>query len=183
MKHTAAQPKKSTGLKFLIPVATLLTAVALTAGSGASFVSNSVNPANSYATGTLTQSNSKANTAIFSSSNLKPGDSVLGTVTITNSGSLPAGFSLTETATNGFVTKGNLTLSIATAANPGTPVWSGTFGTTGNIALGEFAAGEARTYVFTVTLAQAATNAEQGKTASASYSWDAVQTAASTYNQ
>jgi len=183
MKHAAAQPKKSTGLKFLIPVATLLTAVALTAGSGASFVSSSVNPANSYATGTLSQSNSKADTAIFSASNLKPGDSVVGTVTITNSGSLPAGFRLTETATNGFATPSNLTLSIAAASAPTVPVFQGTFGTAPVIALGEFAAGEARTYVFTVTLAQAATNAEQGKTASASYSWDAVQTAASTYNQ
>lgn len=183
MKHAAAPAKKSAGLKFLVPVATLLAAVALTAGSGADFVSSSVNTSNSYASGTLTQSNSKANAAIFSLSNLKPGDSVVGKVTITNTGTLPATFRLSEAATNGFVNKANLSLSIAAASAPGTPVWAGTFGTAGTVALGDFAAGEAREYIFTVTLAQSADNTEQGKTASATYSWDATQTAATTYNQ
>src|SRR6476620_2355883 len=123
MQHAAASPKKASGLKFLVPVATLLAAVALTAGSGADFVSTSVNTSNVYASGTLTQSNSKANTAIFSLTNLKPGDTVVGKVTITNTGTLPAAFRLTESATNGFVNKANLQLSIAAASAPGTPVW------------------------------------------------------------
>jgi len=172
--------------RILIPVATLLAAAALTVGTGADFVSSSTNTANSYATGTLTQSNSKANAAIFSLGNLKPGDSVVGKVTITNTGTLASTFKLTENATNGFVNKSNLTLRITTAAAPTTTVWTGTFGaltTAGPLALGDFGAGEAREYIFTVTLAQSADNTEQGKSASASFTWDAVQTAASTYNQ
>ena len=44
-----------------------------------------------------------------------------------------------------------------------------------DIDLGSFAAGEARTYKFTVTLDQAAGNADQGKSATADYEWTAVQ--------
>ena len=185
--NTATANRRFTARRAILPLAALLAAAALTVGSGASFTSNSANTASSYTTGTLTQSNSKANTAIFNLGNLKPGDSLSGTVTITNSGSLPASFKLTETGTNGFANKDNLTLKIAPSATPGTPIWSGTFGaltTAGPLALaGDWAAGEARTYVFTVTLAQAADNTEQGKTASATYQWDAIQTAAVAYNQ
>lgn len=184
-RHTAV---RSTPLatRILVPVATLLAAVALTVGSGATFVSSSTNTGNSYESGTLTQTNSKANSAIFSLSNVKPGDAVVGKVTITNSGSLPATFALAENATNGFTTKSNLTLRITTTAAPSVTVWSGTFGaltTAGPLALGEFAAGEAREYVFTVTLASAADNTEQGKSASATYNWNATQLAATTTNQ
>ena len=172
--------------RILVPVATLIAAAALTIGTGADFVSTSVNVSNSYATGTLTQSNSKANAAIFSLSNLKPGDSLVGKVTITNTGTLASTFKLTENASNGFVNKSNLTMRITTTAAPNTTLWSGTFGaltTAGPLALGDFAAGEAREFIFTVTLAQAADNTEQGKSASGTFTWDAIQTAAATYNQ
>ena len=172
--------------RILIPVATLIAAAALTAGTGANFVSSSTNTANSFATGTLTQSNSKPNAAIFSLNNLKPGDSLVGTVTIANTGTLASTFTLTEDATNGFVNKDNLELRITTAADLSSTVWEGTFGeltTAGPLALGDFAAGESREYIFTVTLDPSADNTEQGKSASASYAWDAIQTDATTYNQ
>ncbi|TQO20611.1 camelysin-like metallo-endopeptidase [Rhodoglobus vestalii] len=185
--NAATTNRRFTARRIILPLAALLAAAAVAVGSGASFVSSSVNTASSYTTGTLTQSNSKANTAIFTLGNLKPGDSLSGTVTITNSGSLPASFRLTETGTNGFVNPDNLTLKIAPSTAPTTPIWSGTFGAltaAGPLALaGDWAAGEARTYVFTATLAQSANNTEQGKNASASYQWDAIQTAAVAYNQ
>lgn len=171
--------------RILVPLAGLLVAAAITVGSGADFVANSVNTGNAYSTGTLLQANSKADSAIFNLSNLKPGDTVNGKVTITNSGSLAAGIKLSESAVNGFTTKSNLTLTI-TAAGSATPVWSGTFGaltTAGPVDLGTFAAGEAREYTFSVTLAQAAGNEEQGKTATATYTWNSTQTAATTTNQ
>ncbi|MEX5271592.1 TasA family protein [Kocuria sabuli] len=171
--------------RVLVPLAGLAAAAALAVGSGADFTSNSVNSANAYTTGTLTQANSKANSAIFALDNLKPGDTLNGTVTITNSGSLPATFKLSETATNGFTTKSNLKLTI-TEAGSATPVWSGTFGdltTAGPKDLGTWEAGAAKTFVFSVTLAQSADNTEQGKTATATYSWNAVQTAAVTHDR
>jgi spore coat-associated protein N len=167
--------------RVLAPLATLVVAGALAVGSGASFTSQSENPANVYATGTLTQDNSKANAAIFDVSNLKPGDTVNGEVTITNTGSLPAVFSLTETADNGFVTKSNLQMRISRVG--GGEVFAGTFGTAGVRPLGTFAAGEARTYRFSVVLDADAGNAEQGRTATAGYVWDGVQTDAVTVDQ
>lgn len=182
---SAAVKTVSRRRRILIPLAGLLAAAALTLGSGADFISSSVNTSNAYATGTLSQTNSKANSAIFTLGNLKPGDTLNGKVTITNSGSLPAAFKLTETATNGFTTKANLKLTI-TPTGSTTPVWSGTFAdltTAGPLALGTWTAGEAREYTFSVTLAQTADNTEQGKTAGATYTWDAVQTAATVTNQ
>ncbi|GAT71789.1 hypothetical protein MHM582_0253 [Microbacterium sp. HM58-2] len=171
--------------RILLPLAGLAVAAAVAVGSGADFVSNSVNAANAYSTGTLEQTNSKSGSAIFDLSNLKPGDTVNGKVTIKNSGTLAADFTLTEDAVNGFATKSNLTL-VVTQTGVSTPVWSGTFGaltTSGPLSLGTFTAGEAREYTFSVTLAQSATNAEQGKTATASYSWNSTQTAATTTEQ
>ena len=163
--------------KVLAPLAVLLAAGALAVGSGATFTSTTSNTISSVTAGTLTQSNSKAGEAIFDATNLKPGDTVKGSLTITNTGSLPASFSLTETAsTNGF-TGSNLQLVITDRTN-GTEVYNGTFGGLVDgtkVTLGDFAAGTAAEYEFVVTLAQATPNADQGKTATATYTWDAVQ--------
>jgi spore coat-associated protein N len=164
--------------RLLVPMATMLAAGAIALASGASFTSSSANAASTYATGTLTQSNSRANEAIFTGTNLKPGDTVTGSVTIENTGTLAADFRLTETATNGFVDPSRLQLQIR---EDGDSIFSGTFGTADTIDLGTFEAGESRTYLYTAKLAQDAPNAEQGRTASASYAWDAVQGAPSTF--
>jgi len=183
--QTSADKAIRSRKRVLVPLAGLLIASAIAVGSGADFVANSVNSANAFTTGTLQQTNSRDGVAIFDLGNMKPGDTLTGKVTITNSGTLPAGIKLTENAVNGFVTKSNLTLTI-TAAGSATPVWSGTFGALTGAApvdLGVFAKGEAREYTFSVTLAQSATNDEQGKTATATYTWNSTQTAATTYNQ
>ena len=65
-------------------------------------------------------------------------------------------------------------------------MWSGTFGDltkAGALDLGEFAAGESRDYTFSTTLAQTADNTEQGKNASAVYTWDSKQAAATAVSQ
>ncbi|HEX5859356.1 MAG TPA: TasA family protein [Microbacterium sp.] len=174
-----AQPARSRK-RILVPLAGLLVAAAITVGSGADFVANSVNTGNAFTTGTLTQSNSKANSAIFTLGNLKPGDTLVSTVTIGNTGSLPATIALTEAAVNGFVTPANLQLTISQG---GATIWTGTFGTLGTAQLGEFAPGASREYTFSVTLAQTATNAEQAKTATATYTWNSTQLAATVHTQ
>lgn len=167
--------------KVLAPLATLLAAGAIIVGSGASFTSSSASTGNVYATGTLSQSNSKANEAIFDAANLKPGDVLRGSVVIENTGSLPAVFSLSEDATNGFTDPSALSLQVSHGT---TDVYAGTFGELGAaLVLGEFAPGEARTYTFAVTLSADAGNAEQGKQASATYAWDSIQTAGQTIAQ
>lgn len=173
--------------KALVPLTTLAAAGALAVGSGADFSSQTANPNSIVASGTLTQSNSKTGAAVFNISNIKPGDVVGGEVTITNTGSLPAVMSVTESAFSS-------TFS-ATAGSPATPtlnlvvtegsteVYNGAFGSMATKALGTFAAGQAKTYKFTLTFNQGAGNSDQGKTASATYTWNGAQTSNVTINQ
>jgi len=61
------------------------------------FDASTSNPGNSLSSGTLTMTNSKNGHLILSvSSNMKPGDVACGSVTITNSGSLPGQVELSE---------------------------------------------------------------------------------------
>lgn len=171
--------------KILVPLATLLAAGAIAVGSGATFTSTSGNTISAATSGTLTQSNSKAGQAVFDLTNMKPGDVLNGSLKLSNTGSLPATFSLTEvSSTNGFSGE-NLTLVIKNTTT-NTTVYSGTFGGLADgtkNALGQWAAGEANDYTFTVTLDQAADNTQQGKTATAVYTWDAVQLDGTITNQ
>jgi spore coat-associated protein N len=163
--------------RVLVPLATLLAAGAVAVGSGATFTSTSSNAMSGVTSGTLSQSNSANGEAIFTLPNMKPGDTVTGKLTLTNTGSLPAKFSLTELSSSNAFSTDNLTLTIADAAG-GNPIFSGTFGALTDGAkneLGTFAAGDAHTYVFTVALKESATSAEQAKSASATYVWDSVQ--------
>lgn len=171
--------------KILVPLATLLAAGAIAVGSGATFTSTTGNTISSVTAGTLTHTNSKADQAIFNLSNMKPGDVLNGTLTLTNTGSLPATFSLTEVSSaNGF-TGANLNLDIVDTTT-GATVYTGTFGglTDGTkVGLGDWAAGSAHTFKFTVTLNQNTPNADQGKSANAVYSWSSIQLNAETFNQ
>lgn len=171
--------------KILVPLATLVAAGAVAVGSGATFTSTTGNTISAVTSGTLKHTNSKDGGAIFSLTDLKPGDTVNGTLTLTNTGSLPAAFSLTEFASaNGF-SGSYLNLAVKNTTT-GATVYSGTFGGLADGAkndLGVIAAGVANTFVFTVTLAQDAPNSEQGKTANASYQWDSVQLSGETFNQ
>jgi hypothetical protein len=168
---------KSNTRKVLIPLATLVAAGAVAVGSGATFSSTSGNTISAVTAGTLSQSNSKADQAIFNLSDLKPGDTLNGTLTLTNTGSLPAAFSLSEdSSTNGFAGT-NLSLDIVdTTANK--TVYTGTFGGLADgakNALGTWAGGDAHPFKFTVKLAQDTPNTDQGKAAGAVYSWSSVQ--------
>jgi spore coat-associated protein N len=167
----------ATSRKLLVPLATLVAAGAIAVGSGATFTSHSGNTISAVTAGTLTQSNSKDGGAVFDLTNIKPGDTVNGSLTLTNTGSLPGRFSLTETASSNAFTGSLLTLVI-TDLTSGSTVYDGTFGglVDGSAtALGTYGAGDAHQLRFSVHLAEAATNLEQGKAASASYAWDAVQ--------
>jgi hypothetical protein len=163
--------------KILVPLATVLAAGAIVVGSGATFTSTSGNTISAVTSGTLTQTNSKNGQAIFNLTNMKPGDVLNGTLKLTNTGSLPATFSLTEGSSTNTFAAGNLSLDIVdNTANKS--VYSGNFGdlVDGSAnALGTWAAGEAHTFTFTVKLNASTPNTDQGKSASATYTWDAVQ--------
>lgn len=173
---TTPAPRRSR--RILVPLATLAAAGALVVGSGASFTSASENAESIVTSGTLEQINSRADAAIFNVDNIKPGDTVTGSVTITNSGSLGATFSVTETATNGFGQPEKLTMKLTD--DEGNVFHDGTFGDLGGAAnrvdLGAaFAPGESRTYTYVVKLDFSADDSNQGDSATAEYVWDAVQ--------
>ncbi|MET1038051.1 MAG: TasA family protein [Aeromicrobium sp.] len=171
--------------KILLPLATLVAAGAIAVGSGATFTSTSANTISSVTSGTLSQSNTKANAAVFNLTNIKPGDVVNGSLTIKNTGTLPATFSLTETASaNGF-TAANLTLDITNTTTKKV-VFSGTFGDLVDgtkTDLGLVGPGVSNDYTFSAKLAASTPNDDQGKTASAAFQWDSIQADAATSNQ
>ena len=171
--------------KILLPLATLVAAGAIAVGSGATFNSTTANTISSVTSGTLNHTNSKDGKAILSLTNIKPGDTVNGSLTITNTGSLAADFTLTETSSTNAFSDNYLSLTI-TNTTTGSTVYTGTFGGLVDGAktpLGTVAPGVANNYVFSVKLADDAPNSQQNKTATAAYQWDSVQQNASTTNQ
>lgn len=174
MNYLIRNPRRA-----IVALLTALAATAAAVGSGADFSSHSANPANTFSSGTLVQSNSKSGVAIVTGSNLKPGDVRSGEVTITNTGSLAGTFKLVESNASNAFGAGNMTLKIDDVSGK-TPVnvYSGDIGKVPaeGIGLGSYAAGEARTYRFTTTFAQNAPNSDQAKVAKADYEWDAVPT-------
>jgi hypothetical protein len=171
--------------KILVPLATLAAAGAIAVGSGATFTSHTENTISAATSGTLKHTNSKDNAAIFNLTNMKPGDVLTGGLTLTNTGSLPAKFSLTEgTSANGF-SGSNLSLRI-TNTTTNTVVYDGTFGGLTDGAkndIGTIQPGAASSFSFRVALDQNADNTQQNKTASATYSWDSVQLDGESFNQ
>ncbi len=171
--------KLTTRRRVLVTVASVLTAGALAVGSGASFTAQTQNAVNHAEAGTLTQTNSLAGASIYNLANMKPGDTVNGKVTVTNSGSLAANLKLTESGVvNGFSQPTKVRMTVTDVTVPASPVVVANniaYGTLGAVDLGQWAAGQARTYVFSVTLDVTADNTNQGDMADASYTWDSTQ--------
>jgi spore coat-associated protein N len=160
--------------------AAALSALAITPGTFGGFTSATANPNNSVSSGTLVMTNSATGAAVVTATNglalnnMKPGDSATGSVTITNSGSLPADLTLAiSNATNTFPS-GAVTLLIKDGT---TTVYTGNVANTpAPIALGgTWAAGASHTYDVTVAIPSAADNTAQGKTASFELDWNGVQ--------
>jgi hypothetical protein len=83
-------------LQVLVAMAALLLAVSVVIGSGASFTSSTANAGNLFTGGILSHTNSKAPGAILTLSKMRPGDSVSGTVTLSNTGDVPGKFTLSK---------------------------------------------------------------------------------------
>ena len=175
----AAHPRRTLGA-----LAVVLAAVGITVGSGANFTSHAANPANTFTAGTLTIGSSTSS-ALFNAGNMKPGDTVNGTVDIANTGSVPGTFTLsTSNVVDTGALLGQLDLKVedcgvfngATAPTcAGTNyVYNGKANAVGTASLGSFAASAKHRYKFDVTLPSNTTNAFQGKTASVEFDWDAA---------
>ena len=165
--------------RLLATLALLLAATGVAIGSGASFTSASVNPTNTFASGTLTQSNSKDGAAVLTAENMKPGDTKSGTVTIENTGTLGGTFSLTESKVSSGFSTTTLQLKVVDET-AGTDVYTGPLGGLGTKTLGDWAVGAKHTYKFTITFPETgvAQNDDQNKKATADFTWNAKQLAA-----
>jgi hypothetical protein len=179
---------------FAIGTAGALSALAAVAipGTFGSFNATTTNPSNSAAAGTLQMTNSQSGAAIVTLSNIRPGDSQAGTLTIKNSGTLTADMYLSESNLSGDTPfAGDLQLKVEDTTL-GTTVYNGAFngmastvsGSAAGIHLSpssgtQWAAGEQHGFKFTVTFpnnasSTGADNAYQGKTASAQFDWQGV---------
>jgi hypothetical protein len=179
----------------LAALATVLVAVGITAASGADFTATSANPSNSFATGTLTISNSKPASFIMQAAGMKPGDAArVGTVDIGNAGTLSGAFTLTRgtivDSDTGNPLSGKLNVTVvdcgafdgSTAPDCGdgddVQKYQGTLAAMGSgtpiSALGNYAGGEKHRFQFSVAVDTSAGNAYQGDSSQVEFTWNAA---------
>jgi spore coat-associated protein N len=186
-KRRPTKALRRAGAAAALPLAIVVAAVAIAAAGSTGGVRTAA--ATIRAAGAVTMTNSKAPGAILTAGGMKPGGSVQGQVTITNSGD-PATYVLTSSnlsntagPLSGPPLSGRLQLLVQdiTGATPAL-VYSGAFGAMPSRTLGNFAANEARTYRFTVTLPNGGPassdttgdNVYQGASSSLQFDWTAT---------
>lgn len=167
--------------------------------SSALFTDSTNIGSNSFTNGTVVISTDPATTA-FTASNLAPGDSVFGTVKVSNLGTLPMRYAMTSTATNAdskalasqlqMTVKSGVGTCDATGFSGGSTLYNaaalGGLATSVNIlgdpATGQqtgdrsLAAGANETLCFRVTLPTSTSNTYQGATTTATLTFAAEQT-------
>jgi hypothetical protein len=147
----------------------------LTAASGTSNGgSSSANP--------VQISNSREGVAILTASNMKPGSTTTGTVTITNSSSVDEDVSLAKSnlsdsgpATAKLSSILDLLIQDVTAPSSPSTVYSGKLGSMSALALGTYAKRTGRSYRFTVTYPASAGSAYQRTSTSVDFNWTAAK--------
>lgn len=175
----------------LAALATVLVAVGITAASGADFTASSANPANTFATGTLSIYNSKEAAAVLTASGMRPGAAATtGTVDIGNTGSLAGTFSLNRgtpvDSDSANPLSGKLNVKVvdcglfvgatAPTCDVADPVkFTGTLASMSSaVSLGSFAGTEKHRYEFSVAVDASAGNPYQGDTSETVFTWTAV---------
>jgi spore coat-associated protein N len=177
----------------LITIAAIMLAASVVVASGANFTSTSANADNVFTAGNLSHYNSKAGSAIFTVTKMKPGDKAPGTVIITNDGDIAGDFTLTNSSvTNPVLPALSTLLTVKIWSTKLLPLPAGTktliyggdglaaiaVGVNPALSLGTFAVGESRQYDFEVTFpdgSPAHDNLYKKASMSVNYDWTAVQ--------
>lgn len=160
--------------KILVPLATLTVAGAVAVGSGASFTSTTASTT-SVSSGVVSHSNDVTSLVV---ENIKDGDTITGTVTVTNTGTLSSDLTLEATAADGTFINPDLNLQLLVA---GATIYDGPFqdvDTAGALDVARLTADgatESATVTFVVTLDEATDNSNEDKDASASFTWVSTQ--------
>jgi hypothetical protein len=167
--------------KILLTLAAV--SVVTVAAVGGTFANFTATPAsiasNAFASGSLSMTRSGSG-AIFNAAAMKIGDSLSGSVTITNTGTLPGAYTLSGSASGSSALSSQLNLKVYKDADGGTAIYDGSLGSFSSASLGTFAAdGDAHTFYFHVSFpttgSDAGDNALQGLSASATFTWSATQ--------
>jgi predicted ribosomally synthesized peptide with SipW-like signal peptide len=186
------------------PATRILASLAVLAVAGATFTVASLAlftdqetvPGNAFGTGTIDISTSPA-TAVVTMSNMAPGDQVTAPMTVSNDGTLELRYAISSTTTEDAlaaelvlsVKSGVTTCDDANWTADGTVLYNGVLGTTGTIALvgsnaqgadaGDrvLAASANEVLCWNVTLPLATSNTFQGSNSTATFTFDAEQTA------
>ncbi len=164
---------------WLLGLVLLLLAIVVASFSFGVFSSSSANPENTFSSGTMSQTSSRDNEAVLSASGMVPGDTVAGTVSITNEGDASGDFTLsaTDLVDRPGPQGGNLSevllLTIADSTLPD-PVYDGPLDEFDSVQLGTWEPGEERTFEFVVNFAEGDNRYAQSS-ASVTFVWDATQ--------
>ncbi len=139
------------------------------ATSGASFTKDSHNPGGDFTAGNLRLINSAGGAYVIDATGLRPGQSITGTVALTNEGDFTAGCTLaasalTDTPSSAHLS-GALTLKIEDVTTTASTLWSGAIDSLTSLTLNPLGLDATRSYRFTVTFPLAkATPSLQGAT-------------------
>ncbi len=144
-------------IRSIVGIAVLIGLCVLTglvSTSEALFFTNSSNPGNVLSAGTLTVINSSGDSCVLDADRLRPGQSLAGTLALTNQGDFTAGCTVAKeslvdsTPSNGLSSVLTLRIEDVTA-NPAL-LWSGILADFESTSLGSLAFGETRDYRFTL---------------------------------
>jgi spore coat-associated protein N len=182
----AASPRKLMGALLM-----LLVAGGLAVGSGASFTSQTASPGNMITAGALTVNNDKKDNgtegAIFHADNMKPGDTVTGTVTVSNTGNVDGDFNLSMAAPSLSGTGSDLSSRLhlkvealdSSDVVTATPIAETLISSVGTspVSLGTWVGNSNHKYRFTVTWPAGLTgdNAYMSSGVSMDFTWSATQ--------
>ena len=157
-----ASPRKLMGALLMLAIAG-----GLAVGSGASFTSQTASPGNMITAGALTANNDKKNNgvegAIFHADNMKPGDTVTGTVTVSNTGNVDGDFEALDSSDNVTATPIDDTVISSVGTSP--------------VSLGTWTGNSNHKYRFTVKWPTGLTgdNAYMSSGVSMDFTWSATQ--------
>jgi spore coat-associated protein N len=173
----------------LLTLTVLVLAAAALIASSASFTATSANPGNVFTAGNLGMTNDRAGNPIvtFTTPKMRPGDTVNGTVKISNTGDVPGAFTLTKSVLTGSAAlAGKLDLLIQEVDSTGATVLATPYnaklgGAISGLSLGTWAGPSTHYYKFTVTwdnsnspAQDTADNLLMGASCSYGFTWDAV---------
>lgn len=180
-----------------VPVAVIASGAIISTASYSAFSATTSNPTSNWSTGTVQLTDDDSGVALFSASNLMPGDTGTKCITVTSTGSLPAAVRLYGTAattTNSLSSYLDLTIRQGsgassascdgfTPANQGAQVFSGTLADFASQRTG-YANGvptwspagttaESRSFEFSYSLSSSTPNTGQDSRAAIAFTWEA----------